>query len=45
MNKAESAALFSKALNPDIQVDSKTGRFSEENADTLIKSHDLAIDC
>ena len=45
MNKAESAAVFSKALNPNIQVDSKKGRFNEKNADTLIKSHDLAIDC
>ena len=45
MNKAESAALFSKALNPDIQVDTKTQRFCEENASMLIKSHDLAIDC
>ena len=43
MNKAESAALFSKALNPDIQVDTKTQRFCEENASMLIKSHDLAL--
>lgn len=45
MNKAESAALFSKTLNPDIQVHTKTGRFCEKNADLLIRSHDLAIDC
>ena len=45
MNKAESAALFSKSLNPDIQVHIKTGRFSEKNADTLVGSHDLVVDC
>ena len=45
MNKAESAALFSRSLNPDIQVDIKTGRFSEKNADTLVGSHDLVVDC
>ena len=45
MNKADSAALFSKALNPDIQVFTETSRFCDENADILIKSHDLVIDC
>ena len=36
MNKAESAALFSRSLNPDIQVHVQSGRFNEKNADTLI---------
>ena len=42
MNKAKSAALFSRSLNPDIQVHIETDRFSEENADTLVSSHDLS---
>ena len=45
MNKAKSAALFSKSLNPDIQVQIETGRFSEENAYALVGSHDLVVDC
>ena len=45
MNKAKSAALFSRLLNPDIQVHIETDRFSEENADTLVSSHDLVVDC
>tara|TARA_B100000900_G_scaffold211479_1_gene179284 strand:+ start:178 stop:939 length:762 start_codon:yes stop_codon:yes gene_type:complete len=45
MNKAESATLFSRALNPDIQVHADTGRLGEENADVLIGSHDLVVDC
>ena len=45
MNKAKSAALFSRSLNPDIQVHIETDRFSEENADTLVSSHDLVVDC
>ena len=45
MNKAKSAALFSSSLNPDIQVHTQTSRFSEENADELVGSHDLVVDC
>ena len=45
MNKAESAALFSKSLNPDIQVHTQTSRFSEKNADEVVGSHDLVVDC
>ena len=45
MNKAESAELFSRSLNPEVKVHTETGRFSEKNADTLVGSHDLVIDC
>ena len=45
MNKAESAVLFSKSLNPDIQVHAETDKFSEKNADALVGSHDLVLDC
>lgn len=45
MNKAESAAVFSRALNPDIRVHTESERFSEKNADALVGSHDLVVDC
>ena len=45
MNKAESAALFARALNPDIKIQTVSCRFSESNADALVGSHDLVVDC
>ncbi len=45
MNKAESAALFSRSLNPEVQVHRETCRFDETNAGTLVGSHDLVVDC
>ena len=45
MNKAESATLFSRSLNPDIHIQTEIGRFSEENADALVGSHELVVDC
>lgn len=45
MNKAESAAAFAQALNPDISLQIETKRFCAETADELIKAHDLVVDC
>ena len=39
MNKAESAALFSRSLNPDIQVHTNTVRFSEK----ILERHGISV--
>ena len=44
-NKAESAAAFANALNPDITVDICTDRFVAQNGQSLIAGHDLVVDC
>ena len=44
-NKAESAAVFAHALNPDINIQIEPQRFIPENADNLVKAHDLVVDC
>ena len=43
--KAESAAVFARALNPDISVDIITDRFTTDTAAALVKHHDLVVDC
>ena len=45
MNKAESAATFAKGLNPDIHLQIETDRFLPDNADDLIRTHHLVVDC
>jgi molybdopterin/thiamine biosynthesis adenylyltransferase len=43
-NKAESAARFAHALNPEITVDAHATRLGETNAESLIAAHDLVLD-
>ena len=45
MNKAESAAAFANALNPDISLTVFTDRFAPQNGQSLIAGHDLVVDC
>ena len=45
MNKAESAAVFANALNPDIRLSNLSERFTSNNAARLIQAHDLVVDC
>jgi len=42
--KAELAARFARARNPDISVEAKHQRLSADNVDALIGGHDLVLD-
>ncbi len=44
-NKAESAAVFARALNPDITLRVDAERFVPQNASELVNGHDLVVDC
>lgn len=44
VNKAESAAVAAKAINPDIQVDIHAVRLSDENIDALMGAYDVVAD-
>ena len=43
--KSDSAAQFIQHLNPDISVQSQQARFTSANANSLVDTHDLVIDC
>lgn len=45
MNKAQSAKMTLKALNPDIIVEAVEEKITEENVEDLIGDSDLIIDC
>ncbi|MBN1853157.1 MAG: HesA/MoeB/ThiF family protein [Pirellulales bacterium] len=45
MNKALSAELTLRAMNPDIRVTAITEKITDRNADDLIGDADLVIDC
>jgi adenylyltransferase/sulfurtransferase len=42
--KAELAAAFARALNPHVEVTAVEQRLSADNAEALLKGHDLVID-
>lgn len=44
LNKADSAARRLRSINPDIRVDSLNAMVTAENAEQLIRNHDVIID-
>lgn len=44
VSKAESAAAFVRALNPDVDVEVRRTRISVDNAAELLRGHDVVLD-
>ena len=44
VNKAESAAVTAKAINPDVRIDIHDMRLDEDNIDGLLSGYDIVAD-